>query len=59
MCNLKNWIKETSLLSKTRAVITGNILLLLKYHKQPKIAALNGKYSLMLLATALRKSRIY
>ena len=58
MCNLKNWIKKTSLLSKTRAVITGNILLL-KYLKQPKTAALNGKYSLMLLATALRKSRIY
>ena len=58
MCNLKNWIKKTSLLSKTRAVITGNILLL-KYHKQRKTAALNGRYSLMLLATALRKSRIY
>ena len=43
VCNLKIWIKETSL-SKARGVVTENILLL-KYQKQAITAALNGQYN--------------
>ena len=58
VCNLKIWIKETLSLSKTRGVISENIILL-KYQKDAITAALNGKDTLMLWLTTLRESRIY
>ena len=56
MCNLKIWIKETSL-SKARVVVTENIVF--KYQKQATIAASNGEDVHMLLPTGLKKLWIY